>query len=109
MKKTLLKLKLWWLNRQCPNFWKEFPKENKEGPWVAEVFTFHFSKKNVKNRVLIHGSFQHAYVFARELAYEVDCSAHPDVGVAYDIRRPIEGEAYYDEVTLDDDLSFVKL
>lgn len=108
MKRFWLRYQLWTASLGCPNFWKEFPKQNQAGPWVVEAYTIYF-KHNVKNRILVHGDLFNAYVLARQAAYSLDIEAHPTVGVGYDIRRPIEGESYYSETnpTLDFSLSVI--
>lgn len=107
LKRWQLKFRLRRVAIGCPNFWKEFPKENKEGPWVAEAFTSYF-KDVVKNRILVHGDLFNAYVLARQSAYWVDMNAHPLVGVGYSVRKPIEGESYYSEVTPKLDFTLLK-
>jgi len=92
------KILLWFTSLGCPNFWKDYPKENTPGPWVACAIRFSpWHEREVARRFMPKAGLQDAYVKARKLAWFEDmtmpkCGGWEEVGISWMVRRPLPGE-----------------
>ena len=86
----------------CPDFWKSFPVEDKEGPWVAcalRTNLFNREGTEIYTRLMPDATLKEAYVVARKLALKLDNRtpyADGELGINWAIRRPNENDRYYE-------------
>ena len=88
------------LGFQCREFWENFPKDDKPGPWIATAIRLTpFSEREVR-WAEVKGGLRDAYLVARRLALHVDRetptgllgSREAEVGIGWGIRRKRAGE-----------------
>jgi len=84
------KLKCHLLACFAPDFWKDFPKENEKGPWIAQALLISpFGKQTVKRQKKVEGDLFQAYFVARLLAVDLDWwTPNKELGVDWLIERP---------------------
>lgn len=88
----------------CPKFWEFYPKEDKEGPWVAvAIRTSTYGSCREIYRELYKKGMCDVYIEARALALRLDgeTTKMGDVfGIEWSIRRPFPDEETFDNMTL---------
>ena len=87
----------WILSWSCPNFYEHFPKENKDGDWVAVAIRTTIGSRREKETALVKTGLFDAYIKARALALKWDGKtpyADGEYGIEYAIRRPKENEIF---------------
>lgn len=80
----------------APGFWKNFPKQDLPGPWIAESLVVTPWSSRVDRSKRVEGGLWQAYIEARDLAVDTDMitpvNQHGEIGVDWGIRRPAEDE-----------------